>query len=51
MSPSTILVLTLSNTLTLILPILAKLPNEFFTQDPPVTLLFNNEDGPSGRIQ
>lgn len=40
-----------SNTLHLILPILPRLPDEFFTQDPPLQMVFNADDGPRGQVQ
>jgi len=45
------LALTQSNTLNLILPILPKLPPEFFTMDPPLKMVFNADDGPRGQTQ
>lgn len=39
-----------SNTLTLMLPVLKTLPEELFTMDPPLTMVFNTDDGPRGYI-
>jgi hypothetical protein len=33
------------------LPLLAKFPDEFFTMDPPLKLVFNSDDGPRGMVQ
>lgn len=40
-----------SNTLSLLLPVLKVLPEEFFTMDPPLTMVFNTDDGPRGLVQ
>lgn len=33
------------------LPLLAKFPDDFFTMDPPLKLVFNSDDGPRGMVQ
>jgi hypothetical protein len=43
--------LTTSNTLSLMLPVLRYLPDEFFSMTPPVTMVFNTDDGPRGQVQ
>ncbi|RSH91311.1 hypothetical protein EHS25_009610 [Saitozyma podzolica] len=39
-----------NNTLTMLLPILPLMPDELFTQDPPVELAFSMSDGPRGMV-
>ncbi|BEI92004.1 uncharacterized protein CcaverHIS019_0408240 [Cutaneotrichosporon cavernicola] len=39
-----------NNTLSLLLPVLKHLPDEFFTMSPPVTMLFHTDDGPRGQV-
>ncbi|KLT44771.1 hypothetical protein CC85DRAFT_295510 [Cutaneotrichosporon oleaginosum] len=39
-----------NNTLSLLLPVLKHLPDEFFTMSPPVTIVFNTDDGPRGQV-
>ena len=39
-----------SNTLSLLLPVLSLMPDELFTANPPVEIIFTKGDGPMGMV-